>query len=479
MTPIYLDEQATTLLDPQVRAAMAAAPGGNPHSAHRHGAAAHAAVEHARAQVAALIAAPPHTIAFTSGATEANNMALIGVMTAPGQARRGLVTIATEHSAVLEPARWLATLGVELTILPVGVDGLMRLEDVAAAIGPGTALVSAMLVNNEIGVMQPVAEIAALAHGGGSAHALRHGAGVRTDTDRCGRARRRSAQHLGAQDLRAAGGGRDVPARRRGARRHLLHGGGQEPGRSGTVAVALAVGLGVAARIAGERMAEDAAHVESLWQLACAGLGAVEHRINGSVSDQRWRGNLNVRFPGVDGGRLLSDVTRAVSLSSGAACAAAAGRDSHVLAALGLGRAEARASLRLGWGRFTTRGRGGCGGGGDRQGGARAGADGRMIRVRFARADGSVVEVEAAAGARLLDVAQGAGMPLEGTCDGAMACATCHVVLTAEAYAAFAPPTPEEEDMLDFAPGARAGSRLSCQLRLSTRRSSLDVRIPD
>ena len=351
VTPIYLDEQATTPLDPQVRAAMAAAPEGNPHSAHRHGATAHAAVERARGEVAALIGAPPQAVVFTSGATEADNMALIGAMTAHGQARRGLVTVATEHSAILEPARWLASLGVELTVLAVGADGLVRLEDVAAAIGPGTALVSVMLVNNEIGVVQPVAEIAALARAAGALmHCDAAQAFGRVPID---------VAALGVDLLSISGhkiyGPQGIGAlyRRAGvALAPLLHGGGQEAGRSGTVPVALAVGLGAAARVASERMVADAAHVEALWARARSGLAA-EHRINGSV-DQRWRGNLNVHFPGIDGARLLSDVTRTVSLSSGAACAAAAGRDSHVLAALGLSRAEARASLRLGWGRFTS-----------------------------------------------------------------------------------------------------------------------------
>lgn len=354
MTPIYLDEQATTPLDPAVARAMAAwdAIVGNPHSAHRHGNAAHAAVERARAQVAALIGAPPATIAFTSGATEADNWALIGAMTAPGQTRRGLVTIATEHTAVLEPARWLAGLGVELTVLPVGPDGLVRLDAVAAAVGSKTALVSAMLVNNEIGVIQPIAEIARTARAAGALmHCDAAQAFGRVPID---------VGKLGIDLLSISGhkiyGPMGIGAlyRREGvALAPLLHGGGQESGRSGTVPVALAVGLGEAARIAGERIAEDAAHVDALWTRARAGLGGVEHRINASI-DARWRGNLNICFPGVDGARLLSDVARHVSLSSGAACASAAGRESHVLAALGLTPAEARASLRLGWGRFTT-----------------------------------------------------------------------------------------------------------------------------
>ena len=350
--PVYLDEQATTPLDPAVAAAMAAAPPGNPHSAHRHGAAAHAAVETARAHIAALIAAPPGTIAFTSGATEADNMALIGTMTAPGQTRRRIVTFATEHSAVLEPARWLAGLGVELTILGVAPDGLARMDELEAALGPDVALVSAMLVNNEVGVIQPISAIAAAAHRAGAlvhCDAAQGFGRIPVDADALGIDLMSISGHkiYGPQGIGALYRRAGVPLA------PLLHGGGQEPGRSGTVPVALAVGLGAAARIAATRMGTDAAHADALWDRALAALAPVRHCINGAVAP-RWRGNMNVHFPGIDGARLLSDVARHVSLSSGAACASAAGRDSHVLAALGLGRAEARASLRMGWGRFTT-----------------------------------------------------------------------------------------------------------------------------
>ncbi len=352
MMPIYLDEQATTRLDPAVRAAMAAAPEGNPHSAHRHGSAAHVAVEIARTQIAALIAAPAESIAFTSGATEANNWALIGTMTAPGQTRRRLVTLATEHSAVLEPARYLARLGVELTVLPVGADGLISLDTLAAVLDQNVALVSAMLVNNEIGVIQPIAEIAALAHAVG---ARMHCDGAQgfgklpIDVDALGVDLMSFTGHkiYGPQGV----GGLYI--RPGVALAPLLHGGGQEHGRSGTLPVALAAGLGAAARIAGERMGEDAAHVDALWTRAEGALAGVEHRLNGSATE-RWRGNMNVRFDGMDGARLLSDIGRRVSISAGSACSADSARPSHVLSALGLSAAQARASLRIGWGRFTT-----------------------------------------------------------------------------------------------------------------------------
>jgi len=351
---IYLDEQATTRLDPQVRAAMEAwwDISANPHSTHRHGHSAHAAVKIARTHVAALIGAPPETIAFTSGATEANNWALIGALTHPGQSRRRVVTLATEHSAVLEPARFLERLGIDLVIVPVATDGIVHLDQAAAAITPETALVSAMLINNEIGVVQPVAELARLAHAAGAlmhTDAAQAFGKIPVDVDAFGVDLLSISGHkiygpqgIGALYVRA--GTRLAP---------LLHGGGQEPGRSGTVPTALVVGLGEAARVAGGRMLQDGTHAAEIWDRALAALAPAAPRINGSV-DHRWRGNLNITLPVRDGSRLLSDITRTVSLSSGAACASAAGRDSHVLAALGRTPRQARASLRLGWGRFTT-----------------------------------------------------------------------------------------------------------------------------
>jgi cysteine desulfurase len=354
VTPIYLDEQATTRLDPNVRATMEPwwDRGANPHSAHRHGAAAHAAVEYARTQTGALIGAPAETIAFSSGATEADNWALIGAMSALSPTRRRLITLATEHRAVLEPARWLATLGVELTVLEVDGDGLVRLDQLDAALDERVGLVSVMFVNNEIGVVQPVAQIARLArHVGALVHcdAAQAVGKIPVDVDALGVDLLSISGHkfYGPQGIGAL-------YRRSGVDlAPILHGGGQENGRSGTVPVALAVGLGAAARVAGERMKDDAAHVETLWNRAQSGLAGVEWTLNGSAT-RRWHGNLNARFAGVDGARLLSDVTRGVSLSAGSACADAAGRDSHVLAALGLHPREVRASLRMGWGRFTT-----------------------------------------------------------------------------------------------------------------------------
>jgi cysteine desulfurase len=355
--PIYLDFQATTPLCDAARAAMTPWLGegfGNPHSEHRLGWAAYAAVEAARGEIAALIGAQPGEIVFTSGATEASNTALKGVLTAPGQTRRRIVTVATEHSCVLETARWLESLGAPLTVLPVGADGLVDMDAVADAMGEDVALVAVMAVNNEIGVIQPVAEIAALAKACGAlvyCDVAQAAGKIPLDVaalgvDLMGLSAHKLYGPKGIGALWVRPGVRLTP---------LLHGGGQEGEglRSGTLAPALCAGFGAAAREARARLAEDAAHVDALWARALAGLAAVEHRINGSTV-KRWRGNLNVSFPGVDGARLLADVLRTVALSSGSACAAAKGRPSHVLAALGAAPAFAKATLRIGWGRGTT-----------------------------------------------------------------------------------------------------------------------------
>jgi cysteine desulfurase len=352
MNPIYLDYGATTPLDPAVASAMepwGVAGFGNPHSAHLWGYQAKAAVELARESVATLLGAPPETIAFTSGATESANWALKGLMTHPYQTRRRIVTVATEHSCVLETADYLASLGAQLTVLPVRADGLLDLGDVERAMGDDVALVSVILVNNEIGVIQPIAEIAAIAH--------RFGAVMHCD----------AAQGFGKIpiDVEAMGidllgltahkiyGPKGVGALYRRPftmLTPLLHGGGQEDGRSGTLPTALIAGLGAAARIAGARMAADAAHAAMLADRLRGGL-RVQHSINGDLA-ARWPGNLNIRFPGV-AVPLLSHLP-GLALSSGSACAAVTGRTSHVLKALGLSDVDARASLRLGFGRFTT-----------------------------------------------------------------------------------------------------------------------------
>lgn len=353
--PIYLDYQATTPVDPAVAAAMQPFlldRFGNPHSPHRYGWEAEAAVDAAREQVARLLNVKPQTIVFTSGATEACNLALKGALTAPAQRRRRIVTVATEHSCVLDSARYLAELGAELTLLGVDGDGLLRMDQVDAALGDDVAIVSVMAVNNEIGVVQPIAEIAALAR--------RAGALMHCDAAQAFGKLPLDVEALGVDLLSLSGhkiyGPKGVGAlyvRPGTPLAPQLHGGGQEGDglRSGTLAPMLCAGLGAAAEVAAARMAADADHARRLWDRALAAL-EVPYRINGSET-ARWPGNLNIAFPDADGARLIADL-RGLAVSSGAACASAKGQPSHVLAALGLTPALARASLRIGWGRFTT-----------------------------------------------------------------------------------------------------------------------------
>ena len=428
--PIYLDYGATTPLDPRVAAAMGpwgVAGYGNPHSAHLWGYEAKAAVETARGHVAALLGAPPETVTFTSGATESVNWALKGVLTAPGQSRRRIVTLATEHSCVLETARYLESLGAHLTVVPVRGDGIVDLGDIERALGEDVALVSAMLVNNEIGVVQPIAEIAALAHHVGAVmHCDAAQAFGKVDC---------LVDHLSVELLSLTAhkiyGPKGIGALYRRpftVLTPLLHGGGQEDGRSGTMPTALCVGLGEAARIAAQQMAADRAHAEALRDRLIAAL-TVPYRVNGALSP-RWPGNLSLSFPGTGDVPLLPLVP-GLALSSGSACAAVTGSPQPCA---DRARAERRRSPRRHPHRLWTlhhRRRYRCRRRADQCRRRRPAPPRGMTRIRFISADGARESVvEATEGSRLLDVAQADGQPLEGTCEGAMACSTCHVLIT-------------------------------------------------
>lgn len=335
----YLDYQATTPLAPEALAAMLPwleSQHANPHSPHREGRRARAAVEVARDQIAALL--PPGRLAFTSGATEALNWAIKGT-TGP------IVTLATEHAAVLDTVQ---ASGRPFTILPVGADGLVDLDAARVAITAGTGLVAAMLVNNEIGVIQPIAALADLAHDAGALMLCDAVQGY-------GRVAIPDTVDLVAISAHKIYGPKGVGAlwlRDGVALAPLLHGGGQEaPGRSGTLSPALCAGFGVAARLMSERAVEDDAHVERLCSLALDRLG-LDWALNGA-RDPRYHGNLNIRRDGLDVNRLMSDL-RDIAFSAGSACASGSGRSSHVLRALGLSEAQARSSIRLGFGRYTT-----------------------------------------------------------------------------------------------------------------------------
>lgn len=340
---IYLDYQATTPLAPEARDAMLPWLGddfANPHSAHAAGRKAKAAVEVAREAVAGLMPAGG-TVSFTSGATEALNWAIKGTT-------GGIVTIATEHAAVLDTVAAEARRGRDVTVLPVGPEGLVDLNAARDAIGPGTGLVAAMLVNNEIGVIQPVEALAELAKAAGAL--------MLTDAVQgFGRVAIPDGVDLVAVSAHKIHGPKGFGAlwvREGVTLEPLLHGGGQEPGgRSGTLSPALCAGFGAAAALAKQRFGADRAHVAQLFRAGFQALGSAGWMLNGS-KDERYPGNLNLHYPGLDVARLMSEL-RDIAFSAGSACASGSGRPSHVLQALGLSDAQARSSIRLGFGRYT------------------------------------------------------------------------------------------------------------------------------
>jgi cysteine desulfurase len=359
--PVYLDYHATTPCDPRVVEAMLpwfTEKFGNPHSlTHAYGREAEQAVEQARAQLADLIGADPREIVFTSGATEANNMAVKGAARFRRQfGKAGVVTLATEHKCVLESAKAVEREGCRVAVLPVGRDGLVDLDVLARTIDDKTAVVSVMAAHNEIGVMQPIKEIAALAHTKG---ALFH-----TDAAQAVGKVALDVADLGVDLMSISGhkfyGPKGVGAlylRRRPRARiePLFDGGGQERGmRSGTLPVPLIVGLGHAAVLAKTEMASEAQRLLALRARFLAGVRTKlpDAVLNGNA-ERRLPGNLNLSFPGAKAIDLIA-ACPGLALSTGSACTAAEVEPSYVLRALGVGEDLAAASLRIGLGRFTT-----------------------------------------------------------------------------------------------------------------------------
>jgi cysteine desulfurase len=352
---IYLDYQATTPVAPDVAKAMQpwiVEKFANPHSPSRWGHEADAMIEVARKQVEKAIGRKGGRLAFTGGATEALNWALKGTVenaaARGGNGRKRIVTVATEHAAVLDSCEWLAGQGIDLTVLPVGDDGLIDLDDLRRELDQRVLLVAVMLVNNEIGVMQPIAEIARMAHNCGALMLC-------DAVQALGRIEIPQGPDLIAVSAHKIHGPKGVGGlwMRKGAEpAPFIHGGGQEQGlRSGTLSPALCVGFGAAAKLAEARATRDYDHVQKLWSAAARALGP-GWTINGSTT-QRYFGNLNIRRQGVDAARLLADL-RDIAFSLGSACASGSGRPSHVLRALGLDYRQARSSIRLGFGRYTT-----------------------------------------------------------------------------------------------------------------------------
>ena len=375
---IYLDHHATTPVDARVLEAMLpffTERFGNAASRqHRFGWEAHDAVERARKQVAALIGAGSKEIVFTSGATEANNLAIKGAAKARRAERNHLVTVTTEHKAVLDPMTRLAEDGWRVTVVPVNASGLIDLAVLERVVTEQTALVSVMAANNEIGVLQPIAEAAAIAHAKGAwfhTDAVQAAGRVAFDVEALDVDFASLTAHkiygpkgVGALYVRRAAAAKASSAFAKATadtsadRRHVviasqIDGGGHERGmRSGTLNVPGIVGFGRAAEIARADMAVEATRVGELRDRLREGLRAKIDgmTVNGAMH-ARLPGNLNVSFAGIDGEALLVSLDD-LAVSSGAACTQA--EPSHVLMALGLSKDQALASLRFGIGRTTT-----------------------------------------------------------------------------------------------------------------------------
>ncbi|MEH1799624.1 MAG: IscS subfamily cysteine desulfurase [Nostoc sp.] len=359
--PIYLDCHATTPVDERVLAAMLpyfTEKFGNPASiSHVYGWEAEAAVKQTREILAAAINAIPEEIVFTSGATEANNLAIKGVAEAYFKKGQHIITVATEHSAVIDPCNYLKSLGFEITIIPVQKDGLIDLTELKKAFRPETILVSVMAANNEIGVLQPLAEIGEMCH--------EHNIIFHTDAAQAigkipldVQAMKIDLMSLTAHKVYGPKGIGALYVRRRNPRVQLApqqHGGGHERGmRSGTLYTPQIVGFGKAVEIALAEQAIETQRLTQLRQRLWEQLSQLEGiHLNGHPQ-QRLAGNLNVSVKGVDGAALLLGLQPVMAVSSGSACSSTNTAPSHVLTALGHPQQLAYASIRFGIGRFNT-----------------------------------------------------------------------------------------------------------------------------
>lgn len=358
---IYLDNQATTPTDPRVLREMVRMLqtdlAGNPHSEHFAGRRASQAVEVARAQVADLVGARPEEIVFTSGATESNNIAIQGIASADDRRGDHVITVATEHKCVLESALSLRTKGFNVDILPVDQNGLVDLGRLRSSITNRTALVSIMAANNEIGVLQPISEIAELCRA--------QGVPFHTDAAQAAGKIPLDATSLGV-DLMSLSGHKFYAPIGIGALfisdaspirpECLFKGGGQERGiRSGTIAAHLVVAMGTAAAIAKESMETDAQHASKLRQRF---LEIIRSRIPAALVNAegapRLPGNLSLTLPGIDADHLVGALQPNIAVSTNAACSSGVLQTSHVLQAIGLGNDLAESTIRVGFGRFNT-----------------------------------------------------------------------------------------------------------------------------
>jgi cysteine desulfurase len=359
--PIYLDAHATTPVDERVLAAMIpyfTEHFGNPASvSHVYGWEGEAAVKQAREILAAAINATPEEIVFTSGATEANNLAIKGVAEAYFSQGQHIVTVATEHSAVLDPCNYLKSLGFDITILPVQPDGILDLNNLEKALRPETILVSVMAANNEIGVLQPLADIGEMCRERNiifhtdAAQAIGK---IPLDVQKM----KVDLMSLTAHKVYGPKGIGALYVRRRNPRVKLApqqHGGGHERGmRSGTLYTPQIVGFAKAVEIALAAQAIENQRLGELKQRLWKQLSQLSGvHLNGHPT-QRLAGNLNISVEGVDGAALLLGLQSVMAVSSGSACSSTHTAPSHVLTALGHSEKLAYASVRFGIGRFNT-----------------------------------------------------------------------------------------------------------------------------
>jgi cysteine desulfurase len=361
VNPIYLDSHATTPVDPRALEAML------PFFTEHFGNAASRnhpfcwtagkAVEQAREQVGSLIGARFRDIVFTSGATESNNLAIKGIAARASADRRHVLTIVTEHRAVLDPCRALERDGFRVTYLEVDGEGRLDLDRLRDAVHADTLLVSAMSANNEIGVLHPLAEIAAIAHARGAlfhCDAAQSAGLIPFKSKELGVDLVSVSAHkmYGPKGVGALYVAKTYPAI---ALEPLIDGGGHERGyRSGTLNVPAIVGFGKAAELCRAEAGADAARLRALRDRLWSALSAVDGIYLNGPLEPRLPNNLNVRVDDVHGESLLKAIAADVAVSSGAACATASADPSHVLRAMGLSDEQARASIRFGLGRFTT-----------------------------------------------------------------------------------------------------------------------------
>ena len=358
--PVYLDYQASTPVDPLVRKAMIpflTEQFGNPHSSdHSFGWEASSAVQSARARVASLINADDDEVVFTSGATESCNLALRGVASRAGNGERArIVTLATEHPAVLETVLDLGQSGHETIILPVGPDGILDLADLDRILDERVLIVSVMAANNEIGVLQPLSEIVSRCHAVGAlvhTDATQAAARLPIDVDEWGV----DLLSLSSHKLYGPKGAGALFVRSHLELHPIITGGSQEKGlRGGTLPTAPIVGFGIACELAEETQEEECARIASLTSRLYDRL-LEQHpslRLFGHP-EARVAGNLNIGFPGVPADLAIRSVAGEIAVSSGSACASATSEPSRVLVALGLDPEIAATGIRISLGRFTT-----------------------------------------------------------------------------------------------------------------------------